>query len=92
MHDWKAALLCFCTNIFLPDQGDEGCSWTLLKCPDARFDLKSHKVLNFIWQFIAEVYWLISACWTWWGFSLRVNEMFILSELTLVHLTKETVE
>ena len=47
-------LLC-CVSVpifYLPDQGDEGCSCTLSKFPDARFDLKSHAVLNFIWQFI----------------------------------------
>ena len=36
-------LCCVLVPIFvLPDQGDEGCSCTLLKFPDARFDLKSH--------------------------------------------------
>ena len=38
--------------VFLPDQGDEGCSCTLSKFPDARFNLKSHTVVNFIWPFI----------------------------------------
>ena len=71
-------LLC-CVSVpifFLPDQGDEGCSCTLSKFPDARFNLKSHTVLNFIWPFIVEVHWLKSVCWTWWGFSFRVDEMF----------------
>ena len=42
-------LLC-CVSVpifFPPDQGDEGCSCTLPKFPDARFNVKSHTVLNF---------------------------------------------
>ena len=38
---------------FLPDQGDEGC--TLSKFPDARFNLKSHTVLNFIYTPLAKL-------------------------------------
>ena len=47
-------LLCcvFVLIFFLPDQGDEGCSCTLSKFPGARFNLKSHTVLDFIWPFI----------------------------------------
>ena len=47
-------LLC-CVSVpifFLLGQGDEGCSCTLLKFADARFNLKSHTVLDFIWPFI----------------------------------------
>ena len=42
-------LLCcvFLLIFFIPDQGDEGCSCTLSKLPDARFHLKNHTVLNF---------------------------------------------
>ena len=49
--------------------GDEGCSCTLSK-------LKSYTVLKFICPFIVEVDWLKSVCWTWWGFSFRVDDMF----------------
>ena len=47
-------LLCYVSVpiFFLPDQGDEGCSCTLSKFPDARFNLESHTVVNFIWPFI----------------------------------------
>ena len=64
-------LLC-CVSVpifFLPDQGDEGCSCTLSKVPDARSNLKSHTVLNFNgYSFIVEVHWLKSVCWTWRAF------------------------
>ena len=44
------SLLCcdFVPIFFLPDQGDEGCSCTPFKFPDARFNLRNHTVLTFI--------------------------------------------
>ena len=45
---WGVFVLIF----FLPDQGDGGCSCMLSKFPDARFHLKHHTVLNFIWPFV----------------------------------------
>ena len=46
----KNLLCCVCVLIFsLPGQGDESCSCTLSKFLDARFHLKNHTVLNFIW-------------------------------------------
>ena len=45
IHTTENLLSCVSVLIFyLPDQGDEGCSCTLSKFPDARFDLKSHIV------------------------------------------------
>ena len=42
----------FILIFFFPGQGDEDCICLLSKFPDARFHLKNHTVLNFIWLFI----------------------------------------
>ena len=64
IHTTENLLCCVSVPIFfLPDLGDEGCSCTLSKFPDARFNLKVIQCLILYGHsFTVEVYWLKSVC------------------------------
>ena len=73
---------------------DEGCSCTLSKCPDARFQLQcstfyghSFKLGIYNWSSLVKVSLLDMARL----FTHGPMKCFILCELILNHLTKETV-